>query len=138
MRRKNRDTALVLVDTLRAASSATSSSSVMSALAATRALSQSACASNGERRPPRCGFGPARPSARNTAIHFTAVDGSTSNTFAWLRAERPCSTDRINRPRKSCEYAIVLAPHCDERRINCFAPFVNPRRFNQIGNRSSR
>lgn len=103
MRPKNRDTALRLVDTPRAASSARNSESVISDFSATRAFNQSAWASSGDLRPPRCGFGPGRPSARNAAIHFTAVDGATSNTSACDRAERPFSTARINRPRRSFE-----------------------------------
>jgi hypothetical protein len=103
MRSKNRDTALMLVDTPRRASSARNSASVISDFSATRAFNHSACASSGDLRPPRCGFGPGRPSARNTAIHFTAVEGATSNTLACDRAERPFSTDRISRLRKSSE-----------------------------------
>lgn len=103
MRSKNRDSALLLESTPRAESSALNSLSVMSAFAATRAFSQSTCASSCDRRPPRCGLGDERSSARNTATHFTAVEGATSNNFACDRAERPFSTDRINRRRKSFE-----------------------------------
>ena len=103
MRSKNRDTALMLAATPRAPSSARNSLSVMSDFSATRAFNQSAWASKTERRPPAWRIGVARPSARNTATHFTAVDGATSNSFACDRAERPFSTDRINRRRKSFE-----------------------------------
>lgn len=103
MRSKKRDTALVLVATPRSASSARSSASVISDRSATRDFNQSACASSGDLRPPRCGLGPGRPSARNACIHFTAVEGATSNTLACDRAERPFSTERINRLRKSSE-----------------------------------
>ncbi len=82
MRSKNRDTALRLVDTPRRASSPRSSARVISGFSATRAFNQSAWASSGDLRPPRCGFGPGRPSIRNAAIHFTAVEGATSNTSA--------------------------------------------------------
>jgi hypothetical protein len=77
MRAKNRDTALLLVATRRKASSPTSSQSVMSACSPTRSFSQSACASSGDRRPPRCGFGATRPSARKAAAHLIAVDSLT-------------------------------------------------------------
>jgi hypothetical protein len=75
----------------------------MSAFAAMRALSQSASPSSGEGRPPPCGLGAARFSDRYACIHFTAVEALTSKTLACERAERPPSTDRINRTRKSFE-----------------------------------
>jgi hypothetical protein len=105
-RSKNRDTALLLVPIPRAASSLQSSASVMSGFSTIRALSQSASASKGEVRPPPCGFGASCPSARNACIHFTAVEALTWKTFDCDRAEQPCSTERINRTRKSFEYAI--------------------------------
>ena len=75
----------------------------MSVFSLIRALSQLASASKGEVRPPPCGFTVSCPSARKAWTHFTAVEALTSKTFAWERAERPCSTDRINRTRKSLE-----------------------------------
>jgi hypothetical protein len=105
-RSKNRDTALLLVPIPRAASSLQSSASVMSGFSTIRALSQSASASKGEVRPPPCGFAASCPSARNACIHFTAVEALTWKTFDCDRAEQPCSTERINRTRKSFEYAI--------------------------------
>ena len=92
MRAKNRDSAARLVATPRAFNSTASSASVMCEVSATRAFSQSACASSGERRPPACGFGHGRPSALKACIHFTAVDALTSSTFAAERAERPLVT----------------------------------------------
>ena len=117
MRSKNRATALLLAAIPRAPSSRTSSASVMSALAATRERSHSPCASSGERRPPRCGLGPRKPSARYACIHFTAVEALTSNTFAWDRADLPFSTARISRTRKSPEYAIATSRAAEARRF---------------------
>jgi hypothetical protein len=103
MRSKNRDTALLLAAMPRAPSSAHNSLSVMSDCSATRPLSQSAWASKTERRPPRWGLGATTPSERNAAIHFTAVEALTWKTFPWERAERPFSTERMRRTRKSFE-----------------------------------
>jgi hypothetical protein len=125
-RSKNRDTALLLVPMPRAASSLHSSESVMSGFSTIRALSQWTSASKGEVRPPPRGFGASCPSARNACIHFTAVEALTWKTFDCDRAERPCSTERINRTRKSFEYAISPLVLARNERIGCFAKNVNP------------
>jgi hypothetical protein len=104
-RSKNRQIELTAALTPRSASRSRISSSVRSACSSTRANKKAACAASGERLRPVCDFASELPVRRQRPIHAVAVDSPTPSRRAAPRADKPPSTARITRIRKSLEYA---------------------------------
>lgn len=107
-RSKNRQIELTPTRTSRSSSSSRISSRVRSARSPTSANSQSVCAFSGERLRPFCDLAATLPVRRQRPTQAVAVDSPMPNRRPAARAEKPPSTARITRMRRSLEYALAM------------------------------
>jgi len=107
-RSKNRQTELTPTRTPRSPSSPRISSRVRSARSPISANSQSVCGCSGERLRPFCDLATTLPVCRQRPIQAVAVDSPIPNRRPAPRAEKPPSTARMTRMRRSLEYALAM------------------------------
>ena len=105
-RSKNRQ--IELTPTPSSPSSSRISSRVRSARSPISANSQAVCAFSGERLRPFCDLASALPVRLQRPTQAVAVDSPIPNRRPAPRAEKPPSTARITRTRRSLEYALAM------------------------------